>query len=74
MTRPTDTQERRGVYVGPLPLLKGKEATLECYPSGQCLATFDDVETGYGHSKHSFSTINFELAEPLEPWEAQGLT
>ena len=60
-----DTQARTGTYTGPLPLLKGKTAKLLCYPSGQCLATFDDVATGYGHGKHNFSTANFELAEPL---------
>lgn len=66
-------EKRRGTYVGPLPLLKGKEADLECYPSGQCLATFDDVATGYGQSKHAFSTSNFTLDREIDWNEGQGL-
>lgn len=73
MSQPTDTESRKGTYVGPLPLLKGKTAELECYPSGQCLATFDDPATGYGNSKHAFSTANFELDAPINWDEGQGL-
>lgn len=71
--QPNDYEERRGVYTGPLPLLKNKDAALKCYPSGQCLAQFDDVATGYGHGWHSFSTANFELNEPVDWNEGQGL-
>lgn len=73
MTQPTDTESRKGVYTGPLPLLKGKTADLECYPSGQCLAQFDDVATGYGNSRHAFSTSNFDLDRPVDWNEGQGL-
>lgn len=73
MTQPTDTEQRRGTYIGPLPLLKGKEAVLSCYPSGQCLAQFDDITTGYGHGQHAFSTANFELDAPIDWNEGQGL-
>lgn len=72
-TQPGDTESRHGTYVGPLPLLKGKTADLICYPSGQCLAQFDDVATGYGFGRHAFSTSNFELDAPIDWNEGQGL-
>lgn len=73
MPQPHDTEKRKGTYTGPLPLLKGKTAKLVCYPSGQCLATFEDVATGYGHGQHSFSTSNFDLDAPIDWNEGQGL-
>lgn len=73
MRAPNDTEARKGKYTGPLPLLKGKTASLICYPSGQCLATFDDVATGYGQAKHAFSTAHFELDVPINWDEGQGL-
>lgn len=73
MTAAHDNEKRKGTYTGPMPLLKGKVADLICYPSGQCLATFEDVSTGYGNAKHSFSTSNFELDAPINWDEGQGL-
>lgn len=68
--QPTDHVARKGTYTGPLPLLKGKSAILKCYPSGQCLAQFDDVATGYGNGWHSFSTAAFELSAPID-WDQE---
>lgn len=73
MTQATDSEKRKGVYRGPLPLLKGKTASLICYPSEQCLAKFDDVETGYGTTFHNFSTMHFELDRAIDWNEGQGL-
>lgn len=71
--QPGDYEDRKGTYTGPLPLLKGKTAELICYPSGQCLATFHDVATGYGFGLHAFSTSNFELDTPVDWDQGQGL-
>lgn len=73
MTQPTDTEHRKGTYTGPLPLLKGKTADLICYPSGQVLAQFDDVSTGYGTTRHNFNVQHFELDRPINWDEGQGL-
>lgn len=57
-----DHQEARGTYKGPLPLLKGKKATLVIFPTtGRCLAQFDDTSTGYGYGRHDFETAHFDV-------------
>lgn len=57
-----DNYEARGVYTGPVPLLKGYEADLIVYRStGRCLAKFDDLETGYAFGWHDFSADDFNI-------------
>jgi hypothetical protein len=59
-----DHFETKGTYKGPLPMLKGEQATVHIYgpTSGRCMVTFDNPETGYV-GLHDFDVRDFDLAQ-----------
>ena len=63
MTDHPPSREARGTYKGPLPLLKGHKASLVIFSTGRCLASFDDLGTGYGLGTHDFLADHFEIEE-----------